>query len=488
MEKNTKHNLILKVIVLFFILCSTFLFPNIVLATEQSELEDKIESTINAVLQNYINNINLDKEVETAVNEAIEKFFSELDKEALEQELKDNIKSALQSNLYDIQTKFEEVITEKTYEVTNNLLNEKVRQEIGNEMKAMVNKHNESCYYEDEETGNRYLRPGSKLISETEANNMVNNVVKYVNTYTTIGEQISSIIKNDTTEFIYLADFITDYLFTSDEKLDAVNSNGGSLTKVDRLKEYITADKVIADLRSKFNVDITNEIKDVLKESVNTYLSSCSGESIFNDIKTGIYYYIKENGSFDEVEKNGFSDEAIEYITDQITKIVSGNIEYQVAPYVANVAEGLLNEIIFTMSSDYINNGIGNLIKNSVPYGVEERFKNSLSDLMYDNVVKYTDAYLKSLKNNSNLRGLINREFAPYTSSDYGYTVLYNVGIKWHYTYDENGNVINKKEVDTATMTYTKNTIFPEIKNSIKNAMIEYINGNKGIEILELAN
>lgn len=487
MEKNTKHNLILKVIVLFFILCSTFLFPNIVLATEQSELEDKIESTINIVLQNYINNINLDKEVETVVNDAIEKFFSELDKEALEQELKDNIKSALQSNLYDIQTKFEEVITEKTYEVTNNLLNEKVREEIGNEMRAMISRHNDSCYYEDEETGYRYLRPGAKLISENEANNMVNNVVKYVNSYTTIGDQISANIKNDTTEFIYLADFITDYLFTSDEKIDAVNSNGGNLTKTDRLKDYITADKVISDLRAKLNIDITNEIRDVLKESVNTYLSSASGESIFNDIKTGIYYYIKENGSFEEVEKNGFSDDAIEYITDQITKIVSGNIQYQVAPYVANVAEGLLNEIIFTLSSDYINNGIGDLIKNSVPYGVEQRFNNSLSDLMYDNVVKYTDEYLKSLKNNSNLRGLINREFAPYTSSDYGYTVLYNVGIKYRYTYDEDGNVVSRTEIDTATMTYAKNTMFPEIKNSIKNAMTEYINGNKGIEILELA-
>ena len=402
-------------------------------------------------------------------------------------DIKDNVKSALQSNLYDIQTKFEELIVERTYEVTNNLLNEKVRQEIGNEIRNMVRAHNDSCYYEDEETGYRYLRPGAKLISDSEANNMVNNVVKYVNSYTTIGDQISSTIKNDTTEFIYLADFITDYLFTSDEKIEAVNSNGGNLTKTDRLKEYITADKVIADLRAKFNVDITDEIKDVLKESVEVYLSSCSGESIFNDIKTGIYYYIKENGSFEEVEKNGFSDEAIEYITDQITKIVSGNIEYQVAPYVANVAEGLLNEIIFTMSSDYINNGIGDLIKNSVPYGVDQRFSNSLSDLMYDNVVKYTDAYLKNLKNNTNLRGLINREFAPYTSSDYGYTVLYNVGIKWRYTYDEYGNVETRTEVDTATMTYTKETIFPEIKNSIKNAMVEYINGNKGIEILELA-
>ena len=427
MVKNKKHNHIKETIILFFILCSIFIFPNSVFATEQSELEDKIENTINSVLQNYINNINLDKEVETAVNEAIEKFFNNLDKESLEKDIKDNVKSALQSNLYDIQTKFEEVIVEKTYEVTNNLLNEKVRQEIGNEIRNMVKSHNDSCYYEDEETGRRYLKPGAKLISDSEVNNMVNNVVKYVNSYTTIGEQISSTIKNDTTEFIYLADFITDYLFTSDEKLEAVNSNGGNLTKVDRLKDYITADKVISDLRSKLNIDITNEIKDVLKESVNTYLSSCSGESIFNDIKTGIYYYIKENGSFEEVEKNGFSDEAIEYITDQITKIVSSNIEYQVAPYVANVAEGLLDEIIFTMSSEYINNGVGNLIKNSVPYGVEERFKNSLSDLMYDNVVKYTDAYLKSLKNNSNLRGLINREFAPYTSSDYGYTVLYNV-------------------------------------------------------------
>lgn len=487
MIKNTKHNQIKKIIILFFILCSIVIFPNSVFATEQSELEDKIENTINSVLQNYINNINLDKEVETAVNEAIEKFFNNLDKESLEKDIKDNVKSALQSNLYDIQTKFEEVIVEKTYEVTNNLLNEKVRQEIGNEIRNMVKSHNDSCYYEDEETGRRYLKPGAKLISDSEVNNMVNNVVKYVNSYTTIGEQISSTVKNDTTEFIYLADFITDYLFTSDEKLEAANSNGGNLTKVDRLKDYITADKVISDLRSKLNIDITNEIKDVLKESVNTYLSSCSGESIFNDIKTGIYYYIKENGSFEEVEKNGFSDKAIEYITGQITKIVSSNIEYQVAPYVANVAEGLLDEIIFTMSSDYINNGVGNLIKNSVPYGVEERFKNSLSDLMYDNVVKYTDAYLKSLKNNSNLRGLINREFAPYTSSDYGYTVLYNVGIKWHYTYDENGNVESRTEVDTETMTYTKNTIFPEIKNYIKNAMVEYINGNKGIEILELA-
>ena len=487
MGKNIKHNYIKKVIVLFFILCSTFAFPKSALATEQSELEDKIESTINSVLQNYINNINLDKEVEEAVNEAIEEFFNNLDKEALENDLKDNIKSALQSNLYDIQTKFEEVIEEKTYEVTNNLLNEKVRQEIGNEIRNMVRAHNDSCYYEDEETGQRYLRPGAKLISDSEANNMVNNVVKYVNSYTTIGDQISSTIKNDTTEFIYLADFITDYLFTSDEKIEAVNSNGGNLTKTDRLKEYITADKVIADLRAKFNVDITDEIKDVLKESVEVYLSSCSGESIFNDIKTGIYYYIKENGSFEEVEKNGFSDEAIEYITDQITKIVSGNIEYQVAPYVANVAEGLLDEIIFTMSSDYINNGVGDLIKSSVPYGVDQRFSNSLSDLMYDNVVKYTDAYLKSLKDNANLRGLINREFAPYTSSDYGYTVLYNVGIKWRYTYDEYGNVETRTEVDTATMTYTKETIFPEIKNSIKNAMVEYINGNKGIEILELA-
>ena len=229
MGKNIKHNYIKKVIVLFFILCSTFAFPKSVLATEQSELEDKIESTINSVLQNYINNINLDKEVEEAVNEAIEEFFNNLDKEALENDLKDNIKSALQSNLYDIQTKFEEVIEEKTYEVTNNLLNEKVRQEIGNEIRNMVRAHNDSCYYEDEETGQRYLRPGAKLISDSEANNMVNNVVKYVNSYTTIGDQISSTIKNDTRDLESLPSIIKIIKVDNAEKAMAVDTDGDDI-------------------------------------------------------------------------------------------------------------------------------------------------------------------------------------------------------------------------------------------------------------------
>ena len=57
MVKNRKHNHIKETIILFFILCSTFVFSNTVFATEQSELEDKIENTINSVLQNYINNI-----------------------------------------------------------------------------------------------------------------------------------------------------------------------------------------------------------------------------------------------------------------------------------------------------------------------------------------------------------------------------------------------------------------------------------------------
>ena len=487
MKIINKTNIFNILLIIFLIIISLFVFSTKVMAQSEEELSTSIENSINKILENYLQNLDLDKEVESAVNNTINEFLNNLDKNELEVMLKDNIKAALQSHLYEIQEAFEKAIEDKTYEYSNSMLNPKVKQEIGNEMRKAINSYNSSCYYEDEGTGDSYLRPGAKLIDGNKANSMINNVLKYVDANTTIGTELSSTIKNETTEFIYLADFVTDYLFTSDQKIDAVNQNGGNIQKVDRLKDYINGDNIIQNIKSKMNIDITNDLKEVLKTSVLKYLENCSGKSVFNDIKTGIYYYIQENGKFEEVVKNGFSDKAIEYITGQITKIVGGNIEYQVAPYISNLSEEVLEKIIDEMSYEYINNGVSKLIKDSVPNGVTERFNNSLSDIMYNNIVNYTNRYLKNLVNNQNLKNLINREFAPYTNGDYGYTVLYNVGTKWSYTYDEDGNPVRNREIDTECISYTKNTIFPTIKNGVKNTMIEYMNGTKGSEIIELA-
>lgn len=454
---------------------------------DSKALEKSVENSINEVLDKYMKNVNLNSEVEKAINDTVNQFFEEMDKEELVKKVKENIKSALQTHLNEIQEKFEKTIQDKTYEYSTQMLDKKVKEEIGNEMRKAISTYNESCYYKDSKTGYRYLKPGAKLIDSTTADSMVSSVLRYVDVNTTIGTELSTTILNDTTEFKYLADFVTDYLFTDEQKLEAVNKNGGNLQKVDRLGTYITSEGIIQDIKQKMSFDITTELKDVLKEGISSYLSASAGNSIFNDIKTGIYYYIQENGGLDRVVKEGFSDKAIEYITDQITKIVSGNIQCHVTPYISNIASNVLENTIKELSEKYINNGVDKLIRESVINGVTERFNNSLSDLMYKNIVASTDKYLKNLKNNQNLKNLINREFSSYTQTDYGYTVLEGVGIKYRYTYDEDGNISSRTETDTATMEYMKNTIFPTIKKAVEDEMASYINGEKGTEIIELA-
>jgi len=472
--------------VIFCILLLSFVFCNRTNAVDKTEIETSIESTINEILKKYIASDSLDKDVEKVVDNAIIDFFNKLDKTVLEKELKDNIKSALQSNLYDIQTKFESVIEDITYKYTNEMLNPKVCEEIAKYMRSAISSHNASCYYEDD-NGNRHLRPGAKLINSTDANNMITYVTRYVNDYIKVENNVSANIKNDTTEFIYLGDYVTDYLFTDEEKAESVKQNGGSITKVDRLKQYIQGNEVTNEVKRRINIDITNDIKEILRNSVNSYLENDFGKSIFNDIKTAVYYYIQENGGYDEVEKNGFSEDTIQYITDQILKIISGNIEYQVAPYVADISENVLKDVLNQMSHDYINNGVGQLIKDSVPYGVEERLKYSLSEILFENIDKYTEQYLKGLSNNQGLKDAINRTFSPYTSSDKATNILYNVGTRWEYDYDNDGDLVRTREIDSIALEYTKEEIWPVIRKAIVTEMTSYINGDKGKEISELA-
>lgn len=519
MEKNAGNKIIVNriLIVIFCVLFLLFTFSIVVKAenlneSDNTRLETAIEDSIDTVLEEYLANMDLNNEVKVAIDNVITEYLNGVDRKNLEELLKESIKSALigssaklnsgdkiqseikenssetlKGNLNKIQEAFEKAIVDKTYEYSNSMFNDKVVSEIIVSMRNSIKEYNASCYSTDESGIHTYLKPGAKLISDEAANQMIAYVQNNIKNYTSIEDQLSSTIKVDTTEFIYLADLVTDYLYTTDLIIETANENGASLTKVDRLANYINGENIIKDIKAKLNVEITDELKNILKNSVNQYLESCSGKSIFNDIKTGIYYYIQEKGGFDEVVKDGFSEQSIEYISEQITKIVGGNIEYQVAPYIATVVEDKLGDILVELSHNYIVNGVEQLLKDSVPYGITQRFEKSLSDIMKKNLTTYANSYLKSLVNNSRLRNLINSQFSSYTNKDYAYEILYNVGTKWKYTYDENGAVVDKYEIDTEGVIYARNTLLPTIKNGVKVTLMDYMNGEKGYEIISLA-
>lgn len=463
-------------------------------AANKPQLQTEIEATINTALNEYLSTV----DVKAAVNEVIDKtlssFIDDMTKETFEDEIKQEASNALMQHINSVQSTLDSAITSSTYEYTNNQVKQYLKNYIVNNVNGKITIYNNKMkskyrtYHHDYDedgydngywTYDRTYVNGKSIytyelyiITDREREVVLSTIGNKLDSILSFGYDISnSVLSNaDAVRFSQVA---TDYIS-------------------DNIIKCTDAQAILNKVRNDVKITVSDELRDKIAESIQTYIESNSGQAIFTGIKDAIYYYIQQNGGLDKILKEGFGDETAQYVSSQIGNIVKESIQYSLAPYIKELSQGRLKEVTESITQEYVNGGAWQVIVNAINYNFDQLLATDNDD-RYDlggdkirnNLVNLVDAYLAR---STRIIDIINESLkstsVEYHVNDYWVTEDDGEDERTYRNpkYDNISTVgqLVLEETRSVSRTYMANTIFPQVKSFAKTTVNNYMNGEGG--------
>lgn len=454
-----------------------------------AQLQEQIEQTINSALDEYLSTVDVKAEVDKVIDDTLGSFIDDLSAAELESQIKQEAGTALMQHLEGVQAALNTSITSSTYDLTNNQVKEYIKNQIVSNIDSKINSYNDNMklkyrtkYEDDYGTHWEYDRTyynGQYVytyeiytVSDRERYVIKTTVANKLDSILNFGYTISNGVLNDGDALLF-SQVATNYISSE-------------------IMKYTNTQELLNKVRTDVKITVNDQLKDILASSIETYIKSNSGQAIFTGIKDAIYYYIQQNGGLDKILKDGFGQETAEYVSGQIGQIVKASIQYSLTPYIKELSQGKIKEVTENITQTYVNSGAWSVVANSVQYNLDQILAtdgNDTYDLGGDklqkNLVNLVDSYLAST---TRIIDIVNESMKSTSVAD-------NVSDYWYYDsegyryqnsyYNDVSNVgqLILKQAREASSTYMANTIFPQVRNSAKVAITNYMNGNGGAEI-----